>query len=98
MNLTSSAGQYGLVVDTDDRRNKRIGAGQYVSNSSAHAQECTGHFIILNRYKVDDDGHVCLTPSLPLLELYGSIDVFKAELESLLEQAKQRFPESIRAL
>lgn len=57
----------------------------------------TGHFV-LKRYHVDDDGHVCLTPSLPLSGLRGSIEVLTAELESLLEQAKQRFPETTRAL
>jgi hypothetical protein len=56
----------------------------------------TGHFI-LNRYRVDDGGHICLTPSLPLSELRGSIEVLTAELESLIEQAEQRFPETTRA-
>jgi hypothetical protein len=46
---------------------------------------------------VDDGGHVCLTPSLPLSELHHSIDVLKAELESLLEQTKQRFPATTQA-
>ena len=89
MNLISIAGQYGLVLDTEDRTNKKIGAGQ---SESAHPKEPTGHFILLNRYKVDDDGNICLTTSLPLRDLHGTVEIFAAELQSLLEQARRRFP------
>jgi hypothetical protein len=89
MNLISIAGQYGLVLDTEDGTKNRIGAGQ---SEWAPAQEHTGHFILLNRYKVDDDGNICLTPSLALPDLYGTVEIFAAELQSLLEQARRRFP------
>ena len=47
-------------------------------------------------YLVDDDGYICLTPSLPIGALQGSVELFKAELESLLEQARQRYSEPPR--
>src|SRR6185295_19622704 len=88
MNLIT-AGHYGLVLDTEDKSRKSISSNlDRLPRSPAHC----GHFILLNRYKIDDDGHICLTPSLSLYELYGAADTFAAELHSLLEQAKQRFP------
>jgi len=83
MGLIKTTGNCGLVIDASGHGDRRL-------------REPEGHFI-LNRYRVDDDGHVCLTPSLPLPALLGSIEVLKAELESLLEQAEQQFRMAGRA-
>jgi hypothetical protein len=89
-----TTGNCGLVLDTQVRSSRAT--NRHLSSSNKDV-EFTGHFI-LNRYRVDDDGHVCLSPSLPLSELRDSIAVLTAELESLLEQAKQRFPETMQTL
>ena len=95
MNLITTAGSWGLVLDTEGGR--RRGDGQTESHHLAphdEGAECTGHFI-LNRYRVDDDGFICFSPSLPLSDLRSSIDILKAELEGLLVQAEQRFPHAV---
>ena len=97
MHQIKTTGSCGLVLDTEVRDRKSGRATVRRFSSPNKPAEFTGHFI-LNRYRVDDDGHVCLSPSLPLSELRGSIEVLTAELESLLEQAKQRSPETTRAL
>src|SRR5262249_32934437 len=88
-----TTGSCGLVLDTGDCANDNGRASDRHLSSPHRRAEFTAQFI-LNRYRVDDDGHVCLSPSLPLSELRGSIAVLTAELESLVEQAKQRFPEA----
>jgi hypothetical protein len=96
MHQITTTGSCGLVLDTDG---SSVESGKTTpSHSSLNRNpEFTGHFI-LKRYHVDDDGHVCLTPSLPLSELAGSIEILTAELESLLKKAKQRLLESARAV
>ena len=89
MTLIKTAGNCGLVLDSGGRS---AGHGRTGDRSSTPSIGSTAHFI-LKRYRVDDEGHVCLTPSLPLPELRGSVDILKAELESLLEQAENRFAE-----
>jgi hypothetical protein len=88
--LKTTTGSCGLVLDVEGRTGKK---GREESNpfrSPNEGAEHTGHFI-LSRYRVDDDGHICLTPSLPLTELHDSIAILKAELESLLDLAARRF-------
>lgn len=92
-----TTGNCGLVLDTDRPSEKSGGATDRLRPSRAEGRERTGHFI-LSRYRVDDDGHVCLTSSLPLSELRGSIERLTAELESLLEQARQHFESTTRVL
>jgi len=89
MNLIKTSGHYGLILDAQSIARKEIGRNLApVGRTPDHI----GHFILLNRYKVDDEGYISLTPSLPLRDLYGTEDVFSTELLSLLEQAQQRFP------
>ena len=85
MHQIDTTGSCGLVFDTN--RGKR---GQATNGFTAH--------FILHRYHVDDNGHICLTPPLPLSELRASIEVLVAELESLLKRAEQRIPETHGAL
>ena len=94
MNLITTTGSCGLVLDTEGGSN-RSGAPTESLRSKDESAECTGHFI-LNRYRVDDDGFICLTQSLPLSELRSSIDILTAELESVLVQTEQRFPHTAR--
>lgn len=94
MNLIA-AGSWGLVLDTEGaRRRSDRQEESHRPGPLNEGAECTGHFI-LNRYRVDDDGFICLGPSLPLSELRSSIDILKAELEGLLVQAEQRFPHAV---
>jgi hypothetical protein len=91
MNLIKTTGTCGLVLDVEGSLGKRsLTEGNDPLRSTHESVEHTGHFI-LSRYQVDEDGHICLTPSLPLTQLYGSIANLKAELESLLDLAAQRF-------
>jgi len=57
-------------------------------------REIYGHFI-LERYTVDKADYICLTPTLPLREPHGSVEIFKAELENLLERARQHFSDTL---
>ena len=82
MNLITTTGNCGLVLDSDGRNP--------IARAEKQSAKVTGH-VILKRYCVDDDGHICLTPSLPLTELQSSVEVLKAELDSLLVQVNQRF-------
>lgn len=84
MNLIKTIGNCGLVFDID------------APTGATHRAEYPAH-LILNRYCVDKYGHICLTPSLPLSELQGSIELIKAELDSLLEQGKVQFSNTQRA-
>jgi len=93
MSLIKSAGRWGLVLDTDARITKKIipsRSGPFIVD----APDICGHFI-LDRYTIDKAGYICLTPSLPLLELQGSAEIFKAELEHLLEQARLHFSDIV---
>jgi len=83
MNLISSTGGCGLVLDSEGR--------DPLAREEPQRDEAKAHFI-LKRYRIDDDGYICLTPSLPLSELPSSVDVLKAELDSLLAQVEKRFP------
>ena len=96
MHQIKTTGSCGLVLDTEVRGRTSGRATDRRFSSPNEPAEFAGHFI-LNRYRVDDDGHVCLSPSLPLSELRGSIEVLIAELESLLEQA-ERSSETTRAV
>ena len=97
MNLIMTTSNCGLILDRADSAWRNGREVPWHSRSPTDSAGRTGHFV-LSRYRVDDDGYVCLTPSLPLIELHGSIDVFRAELESLLERAKRRFSETSRAV
>ena len=90
-----TTGNCGLVLNTDRPSEKSGRTPDRRRPSPDDGGERTGHFI-LSRYRVDDDGHVCLTSSLPLSELRGSIERLTAELESLLEQARQHFADTAR--
>lgn len=89
MNLINTIGDCGLVFDVE----VRTGLG---NQGVMHRVDCPAH-LILNRYSVDKYGHICLTPSLPLSELQGWIELLKAELDSLLEQGKAQFPNTQQA-
>jgi hypothetical protein len=90
MNLFKS-GCWGLVLDSE-------GLPTDISEYHARPQRrscggvLSGHFI-LERYTVDDEGNISLTPTLPIVELSTSVDLFKAEFDSLLEQVRKRFPD-----
>ena len=87
MNVFRS-GRLGLVLDNDGRVLK-MSAYPGAPLSLGYNSGSSGHFIV-NRYTVDFDGNVALTPTLPIRELYTSVALFKAELDSLLDQAAQR--------
>lgn len=59
MNLITTTDSCGLVLDTEGRSK----SGPEASPRPGSSSEFTGHFV-LNRYRVDDDGYICLTPSL----------------------------------
>ena len=88
-----TTGSCGLVLHTDRPIKSSSRTTDQRRPSRDEGGEPTGHFI-LSRYRVDDNGHVCLTSSLPLSELRGSIERLTAELESLLEQARQHFADT----
>jgi hypothetical protein len=92
-----TTGNCGLVLHTDRPSERSSRTTDRRRPSRDDGGERTGHFI-LSRYRVDDDGHVCLTSSLPLSELGGSIERLTAELESLLEQARQHFADTTQVL
>jgi len=92
MSLIKSAGRWGLVLDTP-RALRKIGpsrSGPFIID----VPDIRGHFI-LDRYTVDKSGYICLTPTLPLRELQGSVEIFRAEFEHLLEQAHQHFLDTV---
>ena len=89
MNLITTVGPYGLVLDGEDGTGKRAGASPARPHSADRIPR-HGHFVLLNRYKVDDDGYICLTPSLPLHDLYGSVELIATELRSLLGHAQRK--------
>ena len=97
MTLITTVGPYGLVLDGEDAAGRGPGASASRFDSAGRIPQHAGHFVLLNRYKVDDGGYICLTPSLPLRDLYGSVDLFATELRSLLEQAERKFSSGIAA-
>jgi hypothetical protein len=61
--------------------------------SPDHRHGLTGH-IVLDRYRVDDQGNVCLTsPGLSIAEMEGIIELIKAELDALRACARDRPPQ-----
>jgi len=92
MNIIRS-GRWGLVLDSESLASKRMRANNLRAVALKGDPEHGGHFI-LERYSVDNDGNICVTPTLTMGELHASLDVMKAELEGLLEEARRRFPES----
>jgi len=95
MSLIKSAGRWGLVLDIESRLKRKIGA-HHSGPFMLDGPDISGHFI-LDRYTVDKAGHICVTPTLTIAELHGSVEIFKAELEHLLEQAHQHFSALPRA-
>ena len=93
MSLIKSAGRWGLVLDAPTRMPKKL-SGSRSGPFIIDGPEIYGHFIF-DRYTVDKAGYICLTPTLPLRELHGSVEIFKAELENLLEQARQHFSDTL---
>jgi hypothetical protein len=82
MKRIDNRGPVGIVLYTrNDSSNDRAGPQQ---NKAASAH------LVLNRFKVDDDGRICLTPDLALDELRGAVDVFKAQLDALLDDVSER--------
>jgi hypothetical protein len=92
MNIIRS-GRWGLVLDSESLASKKFRANSLRAIALKGDQEHGGHFI-LERYTVDNDGNICVTPTLAMSELYASLDIMKAELEGLLEEARRRFPEA----
>jgi hypothetical protein len=92
MNLIT-CGRWGLVRDSERLDTKRFRAKKFGLPILKGGTEHAGHFI-LERYSVDNDGNICVTPTLTISELYGSLDIMKAELQSLLEESKRRFPDA----
>ncbi len=92
MNIIRS-GRWGLVLDSESLAGKKSRANNLRAIALKGEQEHGGHFI-LERYTVDNDGNICVTPTLTMSELYASLDIMRAELESLLEEARRRFPEA----
>ena len=45
--------------------------------------------VILERYRIDEDGNVCLTGPLSVDQLRCAIDVMKAQLDGLLKDAEE---------
>jgi hypothetical protein len=43
--------------------------------------------LILDRYRVDDDGHICVTRPMPILELRYAVELLKAQLDGLVASA-----------
>jgi hypothetical protein len=95
MNIIRS-GRWGLVLDSESLASKRSRGNNLVSLPSKGNSEHAGHFI-LERYAVDDDGNICVTPCLSISELHGTLDIIKAELQALLEEAQHRFPDPPKA-
>src|SRR5262245_27001542 len=88
MALITTIGPYGLVLDSEYGAGQRTSAKSSKPISADRILEHPGHLVLLNRYKVDDDGYICLTPSMPLRDLYGSVELVATELRCLLEQAQ----------
>jgi hypothetical protein len=86
MHLIKTTGHYGLVCEVES------GSTPGAANAPCSRPQYSGHFVLLNRYKVDEAGYIALTPSLPLRDLHGSVDILAAELLGLLDEARQRFP------
>jgi len=86
MHLIKTTGHYGLICEIES------GSTLRAANAPGSSPQYSGHFVLLNRYKIDEAGHIVLTPSLPLRDLPGTVDLLAAELLSLLVQAQQRFP------
>jgi hypothetical protein len=80
------SGQFALVIDTNERADI-----SHPGAAPSGAGLC-GHFVF-DRYAVDNNGFIRLTATLPLSELQGCLDIFGAELESLLRQAHARYGE-----
>ena len=90
MNLIK-CGRWGLVLDSESLDSKKDRANNLGSWALKGGREHTGHFI-LERYTVDGDGNICLTPTLTVSELHTRLDVIQAELQGLLDEARRRFP------
>ena len=94
MNIIRS-GRWGLVLDSESIASKKFRANQLGPLPLKGGSEHAGHFV-LERYTVDDDGNICVTPTLGMSDLRGTLDVIKAELQGLLEEAHRRFPDAPR--
>ena len=79
-------GNFGLALDSGDPEIAKRLSGRI---KAPHSEKLRAHFV-LERYVVDDDGNVCLTPALPIDELPTEIESIRAVLESLLRQARER--------
>ncbi|HYM17366.1 MAG TPA: hypothetical protein VEU06_02280 [Micropepsaceae bacterium] len=90
MNLIRS-GRWGLVLDPESLDSKKVRADKLGSLAPKGGTEQTGHFI-LERYTVDGDGNICLTPKLRMREMHATLDIIQAELQGLLAETHRRFP------
>jgi hypothetical protein len=80
-------GRFGLVFNRGDARLLTPAARRERRTHSLN-QEIRAHFI-LERYGVDDDGNICLGEDQSLDELSAHVELFKAELDSALRQARE---------
>jgi hypothetical protein len=92
MNIIRS-GRWGLVLDSESLVSKRQRAHKLGPLMLTGGREHAGHFI-LERYTVDDDGNICVSPSLSMSELQESLEIMKAELQTLIDEARRRFPDA----
>ena len=77
MQKIEKVGALALIVDTVPTEKKRD-----------DETVATGH-IVLDRYRVDEQGNVCLTkPGLSIEDLEGVIELIKAELDALTMRAR----------
>ena len=92
MNIIRS-GRWGLVLDSESLVSKRARAHKLGALTLTGGREHAGHFV-LERYTVDDDGNICVGPSLSMSELQDSLEIMKAELQALIDEARRRFPDA----
>lgn len=86
------SGQFALIIDSSGQANH--GAADNLTDLALanRGEGLCGHFVI-DRYAVDDNGYIRLTSTLPMGDLQACVEVFGAELESLLKQASARYAE-----
>ncbi len=88
------SGQFALVIDSSGGPKQMAGQDPTDLEAATRGAGPHGHFVF-DRYSVDDNGYIRLTTTLPLGDLHAFVEVFGAELESLLKQASARFSEDL---
>jgi hypothetical protein len=54
----------------------------------SRSDTATAH-LVLDRYMIDADSNICVTPPMPIADLADSIELLKAKLDALLRETGQ---------